>query len=380
MPPPGDVLGSAGRTASLCVNGALNGPVRGSAARRVGASPGCRRKGRRDVVNADGSANQTASPPAWLFGVLAGGGMLLAKLFWDVINEGPDYSLEPREAEAPKTAKPAAARRPARSKEGAGFDRVGGLRELKTLLREEVVRPFRDPARFARWGLNPPNGVLLYGPPGCGKTLVGRALGEELGGTFQELVPSSVGSPFIHETSLRIRRAFEAAESRAPAVLFIDELEALVPARAALGAHQQYKSEEVNELLVRLDDCAKRGVLVVGATNEPWKIDRAILRTGRMDKVVYVGPPDAAARVAILRIHLAGRLCESPLDLDSVATGLDGYSGSDLRFLVDEAARAAEQRDLPISTAILLAARERVPASVGDVDDLRYRSFGQRGI
>lgn len=321
-------------------------------------------------------------PPSWLFGILAGGGMILAKLLWDALNEEANFSLEPDERRT-ATERGATARGPGAgmgSKPGAGFDRVGGLSELKELLRDQVVRPFREPARFARWGLTPPNGILLYGPPGCGKTLVARALGEEMGGRFEELVPSSVGSPFIHETSLRIRRAFERAEAQAPTVLFIDELEALVPARADMGALQQYKSEEVNELLVRLDDSARRGVLVVGATNEPWKIDRAILRTGRMDKVVYVGPPDAAARAAILRIHLAGRLCDVGLDVGSVAAGLGGYSGSDLRFLVDEAAREAERMDVPISTERLLAARERVIASIGELDDARYRSFGQRGI
>lgn len=161
-----------------------------------------------------------------------------------------------------------------------GLEKVAGMLELKNLLWKDVIRPLRDPAPFKRYGLTIPNGILLFGPPGCGKTYIARQLAEELGFAFIELIPSEVASPYIHDSVLRIRAIFEKAEGEAPSVIFIDEFEALVPSRADLGGHQQYKSEEVNEFLAHLNSCADKKVLIVAATNEPQKIDAAILRTG----------------------------------------------------------------------------------------------------
>jgi transitional endoplasmic reticulum ATPase len=195
-----------------------------------------------------------------------------------------------------------------------------------------------------------------------------------------EIIPSEVESPYIHDTALRVREVFKKAAEQAPSVLFVDEFEALVPSRAELGGWQQYKAEEVNEFLAHLNGCAEKGILVVAATNEPQKIDRAVLRTGRLDKHIYVAPPDAEARGEILSFHLAGRPIEDGIDVLDIAAGLEGYSASDIKFLADEAAREAMEGGAPISAKLIEQAKGRVPASIASQDEERYKSFGTRGV
>src|SRR5262249_9654005 len=156
----------------------------------------------------------------------------------------------------------------------------------KQLLMQEVIEPLRNPETFKRYGLTVPNGMLLFGPPGCGKTYIAKQLAEELDYSFIEVIPSEVAGIYIHQSVLKIREIFESAEEKAPSIVFIDEFEAFVPSRAELGATQQHKSEEVNELLVQLSNCAERNIFLIAATNEPGKIDHAIRRTGRLDKLV----------------------------------------------------------------------------------------------
>jgi AAA+ superfamily predicted ATPase len=261
-----------------------------------------------------------------------------------------------------------------------GLAKVGGMDELKRLLYEEVVTAMRDPEDLKAYGLTIPNGILLFGPPGCGKTFISRALAEEMGYYFAEVFPSEIGSTFIHGTTLKIRELFDTAAERAPAIVFVDEFEGMVPARRELAAHQHQTAEEVSEFLKQLETCAERRILLIAATNEPWKIDPAVQRTGRLDKRIYVGAPDAAARSAILQFHLYGRRMTA-IDADSLARSLDGYSAADLKVLVDEAARLARKARQPISEEHLSkAARERVPPSITAQDEQRFRAFEQRGV
>jgi AAA+ superfamily predicted ATPase len=261
-----------------------------------------------------------------------------------------------------------------------GLAKVGGMDELKGLLYEEVVTAMRDPEDLKAYGLTIPNGILLFGPPGCGKTFISRALAEEMGYYFSEVYPSEIGSTFIHGTTLKIRELFDAAAEQAPAIIFVDEFEGMVPARRELAAHQHQTAEEVSEFLKQLETCAERRILLIAATNEPWKIDPAVQRTGRLDKRIYVGSPDAAARSTILQFHLYGRRMTA-IDADSVAKSLDGYSAADLKVLVDEAARLARKARQPISEEYLSkAARERVPPSITAQDEQRFRAFEQRGV
>jgi transitional endoplasmic reticulum ATPase len=260
-----------------------------------------------------------------------------------------------------------------------GLSKVAGMADLKEQLIHEVIGPFRDPELYRRYRVSLPNGILFYGPPGCGKTYLARALAEELGWSFQYCRPSDVASPYIHDTVSKIRATFSAAIEKAPSIVFIDEFEAFVPARSALGGHQQYKAEEVNEFLANLDGCAERNVLVIAATNEPEKIDPAVRRSGRFDKLIFISPPDAEARAAMLDFHLQERPAESSLDTAGIAAVLEGYSASDVKLLVDEAARMALKRACLISTDIVLAALARVPASITVESMQRYREFQPRG-
>jgi AAA+ superfamily predicted ATPase len=261
-----------------------------------------------------------------------------------------------------------------------GLRKVAGMRELKALLEQEVIGPLRNPEPYLRYGVSIPNGILLYGPPGCGKTYIARQLAEELGHYFVEVIPSEVAGMYVHQTVIKIRELFEAAREHAPAVVFIDEFEALVPPREQLGGHQQHKAEEVNELLAQLSRCAEQGILLIAATNRPEKIDAAVRRTGRLDKLIYVGPPDRDARHDMLAMHLEGRPRASDCNLMALVDELVGYSASDLRCLVDEAARDAMRAEQPIGLETFRSAMARVRPSLTAAVEEQYRSIETRGV
>jgi SpoVK/Ycf46/Vps4 family AAA+-type ATPase len=263
---------------------------------------------------------------------------------------------------------------------GRGLSQVVGMAELKQQLSHEIIEAFRNPNLYRRYRVSVPNGILFYGPPGCGKTYIARCLAEELGFFFQYCRPSDVASPFIHDTVRKIHDLFTAAIEKAPSVLFIDEFDAFVPTRSQLGGFQHYKAEEVNEFLANLEGCAERNVLVIAATNEPERIDPAVRRAGRFDKLIYIPPPDAKARAALLAHYLEGRPLAEPIDGEGIAAILDGYSASDIKFLTDETARMALARTELISTETLLAAMGRVPPSITKEDEQRYASFRSRGV
>jgi AAA+ superfamily predicted ATPase len=269
---------------------------------------------------------------------------------------------------------------PPSSVTGKGLDKVAGMHVLKELLRREVVAPVRNPEPFRKYGLSIPNGILLYGPPGCGKTYIARLLAEELGHYFVEIIPSELASPFIHGSVIKIRDLFDTAAEHAPAVVFIDEFEALVPSRETLGGFQDYKSSEVNEFLAHLNGCSEKNIFIVAATNQPEKIDPAVRRTGRLDKLIYVGPPDEEARKEMLALHLEGRPLAKDFDLGSLAKATEFYSASDLRFLVDEAARYALSRNQDITYESFRSGMAKVQPSITPKTEARYQSIQQRGL
>jgi len=222
------------------------------------------------------------------------------------------------------------------------FEDVAGVDEAKQELKE-VVGFLKDPARYGRLGARLPRGVLLIGPPGTGKTLLARAVAGEAGVPFFSINGSEFVEMFVGVGAARVRDLFEEARKQAPAIIFIDEIDALGRARGAygIGGHDE-KEQTLNQLLAELDGFdPKSGLILIAATNRPEILDPALLRAGRFDRQVLVDRPDRSGRVQILRVHTKGIAVAPDLDLDHVAALTPGFSGADLANLVNEAALQA---------------------------------------
>lgn len=257
-----------------------------------------------------------------------------------------------------------------------GFDCVAGMRDLKAMLTADVIEPLLNPEKFKKFKLGVPNGILLYGPPGCGKTFIVKKLAEQLGYNFVEMNPSSVATSYVHGAVGNIGKVFEMARLKAPSIVFIDEIEGLVPKREELSSSADIKKEEINEFLLQLNNAGASKILVVGATNRPHMIDTAILRSGRMDKRVYVGPPDFEARKEMFRICLAGRPYDKSIDFEKLAKMTDFYVGSDIELIVTEAARDAVAQDKSeVDEKTIVDAINKFKPSISPGEILYYTQF-----
>ncbi|WP_165831992.1 MULTISPECIES: AAA family ATPase [Gammaproteobacteria] len=256
-------------------------------------------------------------------------------------------------------------------KNGAGFSSIAGMEQLKYTLHQDVIRALNEPELYQRYGLTIPNGMLLYGPPGCGKTFISQKFAEEIGFNFLELRPSDIKSSFINATEENIGRIFTEATENSPTIIFIDEIDAIVPTREESGLHQMH-SAPVNELLAQMSNCAEKGIFVIAATNRPERIDPAILRTGRIDKIFYLPPPDCDARLEMFKLYLKDRPVELDFDYEHVAKSTSGYVSSDLKFLVDESSRYALSEKIRITTEHVLNAIDRNKPSVSSAELKKY--------
>lgn len=265
---------------------------------------------------------------------------------------------------------------------GQGFADVAGMEDVKKMLFKEVMFVMQNPDKAEKYRLKTPNGVLFYGPPGCGKTFIAQKFAEESKVNFKMVKASDLGSIYIHGTQGKIAELFEEAEEFAPTVICFDELDGMVPDRSTI--HSENASGEVNEFLSQLNNCAERGIFVIGTTNRPEKIDPAILRTGRLDKAIYISLPDYEARKQLFKIHLEGRFNEDSIDIDQLARQTEGYVASDISYIVNEAAIESAMADVPISQACLLDEISRTSPSVtqDDAEDYaRMRAkFEQRSV
>ncbi len=228
------------------------------------------------------------------------------------------------------------------------LDDVAGLDDVKAHLQSSFLGPMRQPELREAFATSLRGGLLLYGPPGCGKTFLARAVAGELGARFLSIGLHDVLDMWLGNSEKNLHAVFEEARRVAPCVLFLDEVDALGQRRSNLS--QSAGRNVVVQLLSELDSIAgdNDGVFVLAATNAPWDLDPALRRPGRLDRTLLVLPPDEHARGAVLRTHLRGRPVADDVDLEQLASATDGFSGADLRLVCDAAARAALARSVDL--------------------------------
>ena len=234
---------------------------------------------------------------------------------------------------------------------GKGFSAIAGMAELKAQMQVEVIDALHSPEEYAKYGLTIPNGMLLYGPPGCGKTFFAKHFAEEVGFNFMLIKPSSLKSRFVNATQENIAQMFKDAEENAPTIIFIDEMNELVPNRDG-DVHEMARSA-VNEMLAQMDRTGEKGIFIIGATNYPNMIDPAIMRAGRLDKKYYIGPPDFEARKLMFELYLKPRPYDFGLDYEKLAQLTENYVSADIEMIVNDASRIALRNKSKITMVIL---------------------------
>jgi len=259
------------------------------------------------------------------------------------------------------------------------WDEVGGLEEVKEQLKEAVVWPLKSPEVFKRMGIQPPKGILLFGPPGCGKTMLARVVATESEANFISIKGPEVFSKWVGESEKAIREVFRKARMSSPSVIFFDEVDSLVP-RRGLGYGDSGVSERViSQLLTEMDGIlALEDIVVIAATNRPDIVDTAVLRPGRFDRLIYVPEPDEVARLEIFRVHTKGMPLSKDAGLKELARITKGYSGADISAVCREAAIDALRRDInakEVSLSDFEKAIERVPPSITPDMENWYKSF-----
>lgn len=259
----------------------------------------------------------------------------------------------------------------ATKKEGEGFAAVAGMEELKQQMREEVIEPLHNPEEYQRYGVTIPNGMLLYGPPGCGKTFFAKHFAEEVGFNFLCITPATLKSRYVNATQENIAKMFQEAEENAPTVIFIDEMNELVPNRDNSNIHEMSRSA-VNEMLAQMDRTGEKGIFIIGATNYPNMIDPAILRAGRLDKKYYLGVPDKEARMALFKLYLKKRPYDFGLDYQQLADLTEDYVSADIQLIVNEASRNALRQHSRITMDLLKTAISNIRPSLSASELLKY--------
>ena len=251
------------------------------------------------------------------------------------------------------------------------FKDVGGMDDVKEQFRVNIILPLKNPKLFQSYGKRVGGGILLFGPPGCGKTYLSRALAGECNATFYRVGIHEILDKFLGESEKNKHSLFEMARRNAPTVVFLDEIDLLGHKRTDDSWGRALRGA-TNVLLSEMDDVGKpdKPVLVVGATNTPWSVDSALRRPGRFDRVIFVPPPDQTAREEILKLHLREKPIED-IDYPKIASKLDKFSGADIRDLVDRGVELAIRRAMrsgktePVTNSDLLrTATEMRPSTI----------------
>ena len=265
-----------------------------------------------------------------------------------------------------------------REKRPRGFEAIAGMNDLKKMLSDRVLFLMKNKDKVEEYKLMPPNGMLLYGPPGCGKTFFAEKFAEECDNNFVMVNMSTIGSTFVHGTEGNISKLFAEAEKDAPTILCFDEFDAFVPARTTYEG--RYQAGEVNEFLSHLNNCGERGVFVIATSNRPDMIDPAVLRTGRIDRQIFVPLPDEEARAEMFGMYLKDRPCDS-IDFKALAGMTEGYIASDISYICNETAMIAALNDKQITQEMLESTIHGIRPSIrADVikmyDDIRDKMEG----
>jgi len=257
------------------------------------------------------------------------------------------------------------------------WDDIGGLENIKQELKEAVELPVKDPEKFKKFGIRPPKGILLYGPPGTGKTLLAKAVATESEMNFISIKGPEVLSKWVGESEKAIREVFKKAKQSAPAVVFLDEIDAIAP-RRGYYSDSGVTERIVNQILTSMDGIENlEGVVVIGATNRPDIIDPALLRPGRFDRLIYIPPPDRETRLKILQIHTKNMPLDSDVDLKKIAERMENYVGADIENVCREAGMFAirENRD-KVTMRDFERALEKVPPSLNEESIKYYNAIG----
>jgi transitional endoplasmic reticulum ATPase len=253
---------------------------------------------------------------------------------------------------------------------GEGFKKIAGMDKLKEDIKFEVIDPLLNPESSIEYGIQIPNAVLFFGPPGCGKTFFAERLAEEVGFNFIKIAPSDVASTYIHGTQEKIKEYFKMARDNAPTIIFLDEVDAMMPNRKGNLQSHSYESE-VNEWLVQMNNCGDDQIFIIGATNLISKIDPAALRAGRFDRKIYVSLPDIELREELFNLELSKResVLEYDIDYKMLSEKTDKFSCADISLICMDAARFAYRNKSKISNKILIDIIENSSPSVSE-DDL----------
>ena len=237
---------------------------------------------------------------------------------------------------------------------GKGFDAIAGLEELKKEMKRTVIDILKNPDKAKKYGAKLPNGMVLYGPPGCGKTFFAKHFAEEVGFNYMFFTGSGLKSSYVNATQENIAKMFVDAEKNAPTIIFIDEINELLPCRDS-DVHEMARSA-VNEMLAQMDRTGEKGIFIIGATNYPDTIDPAMLRAGRLEKKFYLPLPDFKLRKVLfeMSLNLRKRVLNFGIDYDSLSNLTDGYVSSAIELIVNEATSIAMDEDSRITMALLV--------------------------
>jgi len=261
------------------------------------------------------------------------------------------------------------------------WEDIGGLDEVKQDLREAVEWPLKYPERFKRLGIKPPKGILLYGPPGCGKTLLAKAVASESEANFITIKGPEIFSKWVGESEKAIREVFRRARTAAPAIIFFDEIDSLAPMRGAGMGDSMVTERVISQMLTEMDGLmGLENVVILGATNRPDIIDTALLRPGRFDRLVYTPEPDNATRMQILKIHTKGMPLKD-IDFEKLTNMTRGYAGSDLEAICREAGLMALREDPNVKELTMyhfLRALQKIRPSITDDMEKYYRSWEEK--